>query len=132
MGESPGSVRNQIGRTLLRIDENIEQEDVLGIENHIRALKAKLSVYFKSGTHHCVACGSKKAGGEREAFEAIKARDGADPAIRFEQAMLRLEFLLRIATRQKIYARPMRAVGDANHLAIGREDEDDVEEDEEA
>lgn len=125
--ESVGSIRNQIGRSLNIIQMNIEQEDLAGVSNQVRLLKAKLSVYFSPGKSHCASCGVKKTGSDRDEYDGITPATEDDRNARFEACMIQLEYLLQIATRHKIYARPSRKVGNAAHLALTDGDDWDEE-----
>jgi hypothetical protein len=106
-GESPGSVRNQVGRSLNAIRDCVTAEDPYAIANHVRLLVALASPYL---------AGSR----ERESFTIGRPPPGEDEEVwLMERCMSVLEALLPVLADHGLYAYVSDDLGDARSLALG-------------
>lgn len=101
--ESPGSIRNQIGRSLNAIRENIEQEEPLAVANHLRDLISNTS--------------PKTDEKDRKKWKE-HLRDARDAADLFDRCMEVKEELLIVLARQGLYAWNEAPPGNAGKLAL--------------
>lgn len=114
--ESPGNIRNQVGRSLNEIREAVTAEDVLSIANHVRLLVALSSPHLK------------------DLSDDIKAKlrfpsSGVDTeALVFERAMSVLETLLPILAERGLYAFLPGDIGDGSGIALTGESEGPTQE----
>lgn len=104
--ESPGNIRNQIGRSLNLIRENVEQEDPWGLANHVRLLVALSSPHLTDE--------------ERKGLRIV--REPRDEGELFESCMGVLERLLPILARKGLYAFLTSDPSDASDMALTDED----------
>lgn len=102
MMESPGNIRHQLGRSLNMIRVNIEQEDVLGLANHVRFTVTLCSPYLDE---------DQKSRLRLDAFE--------DEDVVFERCMKILDDLLTWMAAKGLYAWQEEPIGDASGLALG-------------
>ena len=108
--ESPGSIRNQLGRGLNAIRDNVEQVDVPGVMNHTRLMKATLAPFFSEE--------------KIREYKEIPP-ESEDTEEQFEFEMQRIEFMLRLAADNKQYAFLPDQVGDGSLLSLGDGDDDE-------
>ena len=102
--DNEGNVVKQLGRSLNRIRDNVEQEDVLGIANHTRFLVAHCAPYIL----------------DRSKYQLPKTMDES-PVI-FDRCMEIVEDLLCELSERGIYAWQDTEPGDASGLALGDDD----------
>lgn len=114
-GESPGSIRNQVGRSLNSIRDAVSQEDVLSVANHVAFLVAISSPKLTTEEEKELRLPEMPAG---------KDRDGSQQRRLFNDCMCVLAKLLRILSDKGLYAYKDSETGDARGLAL--KDEDDA------
>ena len=101
--DNPGSIHNQVGQSLMMIRLNVEQEDVAGVSNQVRLLKAMAAPYWDEDWEK-----------EYGAIQSASRR----PEDAYEAEMVRLSVLLRLFSEHQIYAYVAPERKDARHLAI--------------
>ena len=104
--ESPGSVKNQVGRSLIVIRNAVEREDTLAVANHTRLLVALSSPYILEA--------------DRPKLE-LPADTGDDDKL-FEACMRIVETLLGILAANGIYAYSPPQTTSAADLAVRDEE----------
>lgn len=88
--ESPGNIRNQVGKCLLDIGMNIEQQDPVGVENFVRYLEALSKPILL-----------KDQNGATEKLNEIRSRPDASS---FENQMELVELILVCLSEKNLYA----------------------------
>lgn len=112
-GESPGSIRNQVGRSLNSVREAIDQGDVLKVADHLALL---------------VAISAPKLSPEQMRAFAVpeisdkRDRDGTQQARLFRACMKILAELLCALSSKGLYAYNESEYGDGSSLALGGEE----------
>lgn len=104
--ESPGSIKNQVGRSLNEIRDCVSREDVVALANHVRYLVAISSPLVEDKKRESLRVGQVENAGEL-----------------FERCMRVLEELLPILAAKGMYAWVAGDVGDAGDLALGAEED---------
>ena len=99
--ESPGNIRNQLGRSLNMIRLNIEQEDIEGLANHTRFLVTLCHPYL-----------------DQEQDYTFKGTPGNDPAKVFDRSMEIIQQVLNNMSQRGVYAWIEGEIGDAAELAL--------------
>lgn len=111
-GESPGSIRNQVGRSLNEMRECVAREDVLGLANHTRFLIALASPHLRNLGEE-----DRKALRVPSRAELLARGVEVDEAL-WEACMGILERLLPILAQAGMYAYVEGEVGNADDLAL--------------
>jgi hypothetical protein len=115
-GESPGSIRNQIGRSLNEIRECVSREDPLALANHVRFMVALAAPHLR-----------EKEPAVREKLKlprmAPGKMDDAEAVALYEACMGVLEELLPILAEAGLYAFVTADEGDASDLALSADAE---------
>lgn len=101
MGESPGSIRNQVGRSLNLIRECVQLEDVDSLANHLRYLIALCSPLL-----------------EGEKLEEFRVKDSENESAMYEGCMVVLEKLLPILANKGYYAKVVDSYNDGSSIAL--------------
>jgi hypothetical protein len=99
----PGQLGYQLGKSLIAIQENVEQEDLAGVRNQVRLMKAK--------------CFPKLTKEQRLDYAKIPVESDEWPE-QYELEMQRVEFLLEAMTLVNVYAWTESEIMDARELRL--------------
>lgn len=116
--ESPGNIKNQVGRSLNAIREQIEQEDVMGLANQTRLLLAIASPKLPKEARGKLKMPTMPDG---------RDRDGTGMQKVFEACLQLVEDILCLLAEQNIYAWTDSEAGDAGELALRSSADEDRE-----
>lgn len=108
-GESPGSIRNQVGRSLNIIRDWIDRENVDMVQNHVRYLVSLVSPILEGDERKSLMAYFKETEDEREVYE---------------DCMNALDMLLPILAERGYYARVQKKYTKGGELALVDEGED--------
>lgn len=108
-GESPGSIRNQIGRSLNAIRDRVEEKDVAGVADHLALLVAISSPKLQPEEREKFQIPSVEGGRDRHGERAHKL---------FKDCMRILAELLAVLSDRGLYSYKESELGDASGLAL--------------
>lgn len=120
-GESPGSIRNQVGRSINSIRDALERDDALGVANHVALLVAIASPKLKPEELEKLQVPAMPAG---------RDRDGSHAHALVHECLKILAQVLTHLSDRGIYAYKDAETGDARGLALRDDDEPQGSEDE--
>ncbi len=106
--QSPGTIRNQVGKCLNNIHLNVEQADGIGTLNFTRLLKAlAYPILEREPKRH-----------ERVRELLAAASEATDFVSGFEACFNAIEEILSVLSKYNLYAFQEISVGDASELAV--------------